>query len=269
MTRALFPRGPRMHLSMSYGAGLQSARSYCCGSANAHLFENMITNTALTCHESGNGFFDHGQTHEEGHYVPFTDVVEARRKDMCHIFVEDSLGLASLHMKDTADVLEFESPTNPIKDLELFFPLCTSTSCLGPHHNVVTVLSLTVDAPLNFLVENEPMESDKAPIASERLFSNTVRSTLCKIKSYYMQHYRHVSLIEATLRLHNMWPKHLDVSHLEYSVGSSTSSAILKVHLPGWRKCDVELALADISLGFRYTCTGAPFVFWHLTQVPL
>lgn len=269
MTWALFPHGPRMHLSMSYGAGLQSARSYCSGSANTHLFENMITNAAHIWHEPGNDFLDHGQAHEKRLSHTLTDDVVARQMALSSTLAEDSLGLASLCMKKTFDVLELDSPFNLSKDLELFFPLCTSTSCLGPHQNVVTILSLALDPPLNLLVEKEPMKSDKALMASERLLSDAVRSTLCTIQNYYMQHFRHVSLIEATLRLHNMWPKRLDVSHLEYSVGSSTSSADLKVHLPGWRKYDVELALADISLGFRYTRTGAPFVFWHLTEVPL
>jgi len=258
-----------MHLSMSYGAGLQSARSYCSGSANTHLFQNMITNAALILHEPGNDFFDHGQAHEKGLSHTLTDDVVARRMALSSTFAEDSLGLASLCMKKTPDVLELESPFNLSKNLELFFPLRTSTSYLGPHQNVMTVLSLALDPPLHLLVEKEPMESDKALMASERLLSDAVRSTLCTIQNYYMQHYLHVSLIEATLRLHYLWPKHLDVSHLEYSVGSSTSSADLKVHLPGWRKHDVELALADISLGFWYTRTGAPFVFWHLTEVPL
>ena len=105
MTWALFPHGPRMHLSMSYGAGLQSARSYCSGSANTHLFENMITNAAHIWHEPGNDFLDHGQAHEKRLSHTLTDDVVARQMALSSTLAEDSLGLASLCMKKTLSLI--------------------------------------------------------------------------------------------------------------------------------------------------------------------
>lgn len=46
---ARLSHGPRLPLSMSHGAGLQSACTFYSGSANARLFENMITNGPLLC----------------------------------------------------------------------------------------------------------------------------------------------------------------------------------------------------------------------------
>lgn len=256
-----------MHLSMSHGAGLQSARTFCSGSANARLFENMITNAPLALRAFGKEFFDHGHVHAKGPSYTFATAMKVQRYGLSNAFNKGGLGLASLCMKDAADVPEFEGSPDLIKDMELFFPICTSFSCLGPHQDVVTVLTLALDPPLDFLAKQEPIKSVKALTMNERLLNDSVRSTLCEIRAKYKQHYGCISLVEATLRLHKMWPENLDVSHLEFPVGLSTSSAVLRVDLSGWRQCDVELALSDILFYVQRTYAGASYVPWHLTEV--
>lgn len=247
-TRARLPQGQIVHRSMSYGVGLQSARSYSTGAPGVRLFENVVSNSplalrALTLNASDESHCLHrGSRH---HVVAQRQRHTRETKKSRHTYMPY---VPSSHAHENRKVAEAWSSLCdadvPLSsgELDTFFPLEAIVPSQGP-------VPMKVTRMLLFL---SPLQVPDCSMNAGDIFSslqtgfldNELQEKLVSIRYAYKNHAKRLRRIEYFMRKNGMWPKHIDIASLVLASDSSTRPA-LELVLPGWHRDDIEATLFE------------------------